>query len=116
MEQAFERKRSSFWYALPIIGAAIPTAVFLTKRAMGYQKHIGKEAALLHKSHIGFQDAANAALQYVPGTPIEVELEDKEGSPVWQVDIVPQKGGRVREVLIDAKNGKLLEMKSASEG
>lgn len=110
MEQVSEHKRNTMWYTLPILGAAVPAAVILARHALKGSKKTSWQEDLLHKSHIGIQDAMDTATQFVPGTPVEIELEQLNGTPVWQVEIVPQKGGPLKEVLIDAKNGSLLEM------
>ena len=111
MEQALEQKRSTMRYALPIIGAAVPVAIMLIRRAAGPSPGRSKEQRLLSQSNVNLQGAINTALKYVSGTPVEVELEEEHGMPVWEVQIVPKKGGPTREVLIDAKNGDVLEMR-----
>jgi len=113
MEQAAERGRSVMRYAVPVIGAAIPAAVMLARRAFRRPRPgESKERMLLRRSNLDLQGAMNAALKYVPGTPVEVELEEEHGMPVWEVQVVPRKGGPTREVLVDAKTGDILEMKA----
>jgi uncharacterized membrane protein YkoI len=49
-------------------------------------------------------EAEALALQVVPGTVVESELEKERGRWVYSVDIRPARGGEV-EVLIDAESG-----------
>ena len=49
------------------------------------------------------------AQQQVPGDVIEVELESKRGALIYEIKVLTQ-GGRVREVKIDARNGKVIKI------
>ena len=49
------------------------------------------------------------AQQQVPGDVIEVELESKRGALVYEIKVLTQ-SGRVREIKIDARNGKVLKI------
>ena len=112
MAHTMEQRRSMMRCALPILGA-IWAVMRLRRRGKGgpgMQK--SKEEMLLGESRLDLQSALNRALKYVPGTPVEVELEEEYGMPVWGVEIVPRKGGPIREVLIDAKTGDVLEMRA----
>lgn len=112
MADAMEQRRSTMRYALPILGAiwAVMRLRRRSKGGPGTQK--SKEEMLLGESRLDLRSALNRALKYVPGTPVEIELEEERGMPVWGVEIVPKKGGPTREVLIDAKTGDVLEMKA----
>ncbi|MBM3577769.1 MAG: hypothetical protein FJX40_08910 [Alphaproteobacteria bacterium] len=50
-------------------------------------------------------EAARAA---VPGQVIEIELERKRRTWVYEVEILPQSGGRKMELVFDAQTGALL--------
>ena len=100
------------WYALPVVGAAIPAVVMMNRRRACMQEvKESDDRMLIEESNLDLTQALHTALKYVPGKPIEVELESDQGMPVWEVEIVPKKGGPTREVRIDAKTGDLLEMK-----
>jgi uncharacterized membrane protein YkoI len=49
------------------------------------------------------------AQEQVPGDVIEVELESKRGALVYEIKVLTQ-SGRVREIKIDARNGKVLKI------
>jgi uncharacterized membrane protein YkoI len=49
------------------------------------------------------------AQQAVPGDVIEVELERKHGALVYEIKVLTA-SGRVREVKLDARTGKVLEI------
>ncbi len=117
MEQTSEHKRNYMRYALPILGAAIPVAAMLfrkgsTEEIEWVDEETTKSEALLEESSLNLQGAMHKALKFVHGTPVEVELEEYNGMPVWEVEIVPQKGGPTREVLIDARSGDILQITS----
>lgn len=108
-EHTMER-RNTMRFALPAIGAAIPLAAMLIRKARHRVECMSEEEWLLRQSKIDLMTAMNTALRYMPGTPVEVELEEEHGMVVWSVEIVPRKGGPTREVLIDAETGDVLEM------
>lgn len=111
MEQTAQQERNATWYLLPIAGAAV--SMLLTLRRLGRRKPVeAKEQELLKESKLDIQGAMNAALKHVRGTPVEVELREEHGMPAWQVQVVPRKGGPLREILVDARSGDILEMKS----
>lgn len=113
MERTAEQTRRTMRYALPVIGAAVPAVVMLLRRVTGRRgPRESKDQMLLRESALDLRSAMNTALRYIPGTPVEVELEEEHGMPVWQVEIVPKKGGPTREVLVDAKSGDVLEVRA----
>jgi uncharacterized membrane protein YkoI len=115
MALTVEQRRNLMRFGIPIVGIAIPALMMLKKRGKApYEAEKSKDQILLEESRIDLQGAMRRAVKYMPGTPIEVELEEHNGSPVWEVEIVPPKGGPTREVMIDAKTGEVLEVKSES--
>jgi uncharacterized membrane protein YkoI len=113
MERVSVWKWNKAWLALPVVGAAIPAVVMMNRRRAGVEEQKeGVDRALVEETNLDLTQALNAALKYVPGKPIEIELEAEHGVPVWEVEIVPKKGGPTREVRIDGKTGDLLEMKA----
>lgn len=113
MEQMAEQKRGAMQYILPIAGAAIP-AIILIRRMRGGNGNmdICREQILLEESCLDINDAMKIANRHIKGTPVEVELKEDHGIPMWEVEILPKNGGPVRELLLDARTGDLLEMKS----
>lgn len=53
------------------------------------------------------QEAVNIALGQAPGKVLETELENEDGFLVYAIEIATKDAG-VREVLVDAGNGKVL--------
>jgi uncharacterized membrane protein YkoI len=49
------------------------------------------------------------AQQQVPGDVIEMELESKRGTLIYEIKVLAQ-SGRVREIKIDARNGKVIKV------
>lgn len=124
MEQSAEQKRGFLKYGLPALGIALPIAGILWRRAAYIKEESveeeegdsSRDQELLMASNIDINAAMGKALKLVPGTPIEVELEEEHGIPVWEVEVVPAKGGPTREVMIDARSGDVLEIKADFEG
>lgn len=59
--------------------------------------------------------AEEAALGAVPGEVKEVELESEGGSTIYEVEILG-KDGKLREVTVDASNGKVLGQEVEDNG
>ena len=110
MEQATERHPMR--YVWPALGAAVPLALLLMRRG---RRPRSEEELLLGEVSIDLYSAMEKALKLVPGTPVEVELESEHEIPVWEVKVVPDNGGPVREVVIDARDGEVLEMRAEFE-
>lgn len=112
-----EQRRNLMRYGIPIASLMIPAAMMMKKRARSAgEGPKSKEQMLLESSKIDLQGAMRRALKYLPGSPVEIELEEQHGLPVWEVEIVPTTGGPTREIMIDAKTGSILEMKPEFEG
>lgn len=113
MEQAVEQKKSAMRYILPIAGAAVP-AFFLIRRMRGGdgRPEASREMELLQESCLDINGAMKTARKHIKGRPVEVELKEEHGIPMWEVEVLPKNGGPVRELLLDARTGDLLEMKA----
>ncbi|MFB7642911.1 PepSY domain-containing protein, partial [Peribacillus butanolivorans] len=59
-------------------------------------------------------ESKKIALEKVPGTVKEVELEDEDGTVVYSVDVQAKEGSK-QEVKIDAQTGKVLKVESDDE-
>ncbi|VVM04303.1 hypothetical protein MAMC_00003 [Methylacidimicrobium cyclopophantes] len=61
---------------------------------------------------ISSEEARRIALEKYPGRVKEVERKlEKEGTPVYEVEIVPRSGGKEREVEVDAVTAKIREVR-----
>lgn len=81
------------------------------------EKDAGEELkidALVAKAKIDATQAQGIAQATVSGTIIETELEEKNGTPVYEVEIITAKG-KITEVEVNAVNGKIIKMKDESE-
>ncbi len=58
--------------------------------------------------------AEEAALSAVPGEVKDSELESESGSTIYEVEVVG-KDGKLREVTVDASNGRVLGQKMEEE-
>lgn len=65
------------------------------------------EAALRSLAQIDRSAAENAALEAVPGTVDETELEAENSFVVYEVEVEGE-DGETREVMVDAGNGEIL--------
>jgi len=57
---------------------------------------------------LSWEQARDAALGAVPGTILELKVDDDGGRVAYKAEILPQGGGFKRELLIDASNGTVL--------
>ncbi|MFE4893739.1 PepSY domain-containing protein [Peribacillus butanolivorans] len=73
-----------------------------------------ESAALEKKAKLTEAESKKIALEKVPGTVKEVELEDEDGTVVYSVN-VQAKDGSKQEVKIDAQTGKVLKVESDDE-
>lgn len=71
-----------------------------------YASDAEEAKALAEAAKIGFDKAAEAARAAVSGTVTEVELDNKHGSVVYEVEVVTDTGDV--EVIVDAGNGNVL--------
>lgn len=62
------------------------------------------KVALAESVQIGMADAIKAALDHTPGKVIEAELEEEEGNPVWEIELVTE-DGQVVGLHVDATSG-----------
>src|ERR1044071_5102615 len=60
------------------------------------------------------EQAIKTAMEKVPGTVVEAELEKKHGKTVWEVEILGV-DGTVTEVHIDAANGTVIDTEAKKE-
>ncbi|OAH57761.1 MULTISPECIES: PepSY domain-containing protein [Bacillaceae] len=67
------------------------------------QKQLEKEATVTKEESIAI------ALKEVPGKVKDTELEDEDGVVVYTVDVIDDKGEE-REIVVDAKSGKVLKV------
>ena len=69
------------------------------------------QAALAKQAKITQDEAINAALEKVPGTVEEVELEDEKGTIVYEIELVSTDGTE-HEVKVDAQTGEVLKVEA----
>lgn len=95
------------------------TGIFLlTSTSVSAQKKDDDDkpvsAKLAKKAKITMEQAREIALKRVPGTIIEGELEKEKGKLVYSFDI-RDANGKIMEVWVDAKNGKVLRASEDTE-
>jgi len=74
----------------------------------------GKAADLVKDATVTIDQAIKTALEKVPGTAIEAELEKKHGKTVWEVEVVGA-DGKVTEVHIDAGTGTVIDTEAKKD-
>ncbi|MDF0643269.1 MAG: PepSY domain-containing protein [Nitrospira sp.] len=75
----------------------------------------GKHVDLLKDTKVTIDQAIKTALEKVPGTAVEAEIEKKHGKTVWEVEIVGA-DGKVTEVHIDAATGEVIDTEAKKGG
>ncbi|MFO0707096.1 MAG: PepSY domain-containing protein [Nitrospira sp.] len=68
-------------------------------------------SALVKDAKITIDQAIKTAIEKVPGTAVEAELEKKHDKTIWEVEIVGA-DGKVTEVCIDAVTGSVIDTES----
>jgi uncharacterized membrane protein YkoI len=71
-------------------------------------------AALQSKATITADQARDAALKAVPGTPGKVELDNENGNVVWSVEVTGADGTST-DVKVDAGNGSVLAKEAGDD-
>jgi uncharacterized membrane protein YkoI len=74
----------------------------------------GKITDLVKDAKVTAEQAIKTAMEKVPGTVVEVELEKKHGKTVWEVEILGA-DGKVTEVHIDAAEGTVIDTEAKKE-
>lgn len=74
-------------------------------RGMGCPEECDK-VALAGSVKVGMAEAIKAALDHTPGKVIEAELEQEEGRPVWEVEVVTE-DNQVVELHVDGTSGEV---------
>jgi uncharacterized membrane protein YkoI len=73
------------------------------------REHDEIRAALQRGEVLPLTRILSIAQQQVPGDVIEVELESKRGALIYEIKVLTQ-AGRVREIKIDARDGKVIKI------
>ena len=96
-----------------VLALAVGTVLALGTPAWSDKKkeQDGNVAALVKDAKITIDQAIKTAVEKVPGTAVEVELEKKHDKTIWEVEIVGA-DGKVMEVCIDAVTGAVLDTES----
>jgi uncharacterized membrane protein YkoI len=68
----------------------------------------GDVTALAKDATVTIEQAIKTAVEKVPGTVVEAELEKKHGKTVWEVEVLGA-DGKVTEVHIDAATGTVID-------
>jgi uncharacterized membrane protein YkoI len=69
---------------------------------------------LVKDAKVTADQAIKTAMEKVPGTVVEAELEKKHGKTVWEVEILGA-DGKVTEVHIDAATGTVIDTEAKKE-
>jgi uncharacterized membrane protein YkoI len=68
----------------------------------------GDIATLAKDATVTIEQAIKTAVEQVPGTVVEAELEKKHGKTIWEVEVLGA-DGKVTEVHIDAAAGTVID-------
>src|SRR5688500_10141586 len=74
----------------------------------------GKVADLAKDAKVTIEQAIKTAVEKVPGTVVEAELEKKHGKTVWEVEVLGADGS-VTEVHIDAGAGTVIDTEAKKD-
>jgi uncharacterized membrane protein YkoI len=96
-----------------IVTVTAATVFMLNSPAWSDDKE-GKLADLMKDAKVTIDQAIKTALEKVPGTAVEAELEKKHDKTVWEVEVVGA-DGNVTEVHIDAATGTVIDTEAKKE-
>ena len=74
----------------------------------------GNIADLVKDAKVTAEQAIKTAMEKVPGTVVEAELEKKHGKTVWEVEILGA-DGKVTEIHIDAATGTVIDTEAKKD-
>lgn len=96
-----------------ILTLMIGTVLTAVTPAWSDKKKDGEDdvAALVKDAKVTIDQAVKTALEKVPGTAVEAELEKKHDKTVWEVEVVGA-DGKVSEVHIDAATGAVIDVEA----
>jgi uncharacterized membrane protein YkoI len=92
---------------------AICLVVGSTSVALSDDKE-GNVADLVKDAKVTIEQAIKTAMEKVPGTVVEAELQKKHGKTVWEVEILGA-DGKVTEVHINAADGTVIDTEAKKD-
>lgn len=95
-------------FAMMMVGSAVNLA-----QATETKDKEAKELQLFSQAKISLQDAIKAAEKKTGGKAMEAEIDDESAAVQFEVEIV--KDGKVHEVIVDGKTGKVLKVSLEDE-
>ena len=94
--------------------AAAPQDKPTTQTEVAEENDTQNQAELAKQAKITEEEATKTALEKVPGTVNEVELEDEDGTIVYGFEIVSTDGTQ-QDVKVDAQTGKIVKVEADDE-
>jgi len=99
---------------LSIIAAGITLALVSPAWSDKKKDEEGDIAVLAKDAKVTIDQAIKTAVEKVPGTVVEAELERKHDKTVWEVEVLGA-DGKVTEVHIDAATGAVIDTEAKKE-
>ena len=99
--------------AYRLTGVLAISLLVVSTSAWGDEKE-GKVADLVKDAKVTAEQAIKTAVEKVPGTVVEAELEKKHGQTVWEVEVFGADGS-VTEVHIDAATGTVIDTEAKKD-
>jgi len=96
-----------------ILTLAVGTLLAVSTPAWSDGKE-GKIADLVKDAKVTIDQAIKTALEKVPGTAVEAELEKKHDKTVWEVEVVGA-DGKTSEVHVDAATGTVIDVEAKKD-
>lgn len=95
------------------VALAVAIVVALGTAAWSDDKE-AKAGDLLKDAKVTIDQAIKTALEKVPGTAVEAELEKKHDKTVWEVEVVGA-DGKTSEIHIDAATGTVIDVEAKKD-
>ncbi|KAB7705602.1 hypothetical protein F9802_13790 [Bacillus aerolatus] len=106
--------------AAAIIGGGATSAIYVSAATkdktveQGEMNDQQEQAVLAKQAKFSEQESVKISLEKVPGTVKNVELDDEDGTVVYEVE-VQAKDGKEQDVKIDAQTGKVIKIEKDDE-
>lgn len=97
------------------IAAALAVAIVVALGTAAWSDDKEAKAGdLLKDAKVTIDQAIKTALEKVPGTAVEAELEKKHDKTVWEVEVVGA-DGKTSEIHIDAATGTVIDVEAKKD-
>ena len=105
--------QKTYWIALAFVAAVLGAGGvgYAVRDSFDGREHREEVTSVERGStaQLPLEDALKIALEQVPGEVVKVERDEENGIDVFEIKVLAS-NGRVREITLDARDGRVLEL------